>query len=116
MLNVKSIYNLFKELYPSVKVLWLYFTENFNLRFGQRKIDTCYTCAELKVKIKSPHLNEVAKRTVVAELAVHVRRAIKMYRSIKQDKSNASVHKICNVLSWVIDCMQNISMPKMPVQ
>jgi hypothetical protein len=34
-------------------------------------VDACNMSEELKVKIKSPNLNETAKRAAVAELIIH---------------------------------------------
>ena len=73
-------------------------------------------CEELKLKIKSPHLNEVAKQAAVTDLAVHNRRAKKFYQAIKQDVQDAREEKNVNVLSLAVDYMQNISLPKIPVQ
>lgn len=119
-LNIKTMYELFLKDNPEVKVsyqtYWAYFNEHFNLSFGQPQVDTCCTCEGLKVKIKSPHLNDVAKRTAVAELAVHVRRSKKFYSCIKKDVEDAKEKQNCNVLSLAIDYMQNISLPKIPVQ
>lgn len=88
-LNVKTMYNMFKEKYPDIKAsytsYWLLFRQDFNLRFGQPQIDTCCVCESLSVKIKSPHLNETAKRAAIAESIVHKRKARKYYACIKQE-------------------------------
>lgn len=82
-LTVKQMHNLFKVKYPETKVnYWFYykiFKERFNLRFGRPQIDSCVTCETLSVKIKSPSLNDAAKRAAVAELLVHKRRSKQCY-------------------------------------
>lgn len=114
------MHQIFLDEHPEVKVsyetYWNYFNSNFNLSFGQPQVDTCCTCKELTVKIKSPHLNDVAKRAAVAEKIVHKRRAKKFYNRIQQDVTDAKNKMNCNVLSLAIDYMQNISLPKIPVQ
>ncbi|CAF4889387.1 unnamed protein product [Pieris macdunnoughi] len=68
----------------------------------------------VKVKIKSKCLNDNAKRVATAEKLVHVRRAKKFY-----DKLSA-LTKLCQedpkVGGIVIDYMQNLQMPQIPVQ
>lgn len=64
-LNVKIMWQLFKEKYPELNVDYKFylkiFHENFDLSFGRPQVDTCCKCEELKVKIKSPCLNDTAK-------------------------------------------------------
>ena len=80
-LNVKILFDTFCNKHPGIKVLYVffrrYFKENFNLRFGRPKIDVSSKCEEISCKIKSPVLNENAKKVAVAELMVHRRRAQK---------------------------------------
>ena len=61
-LNVKKIYNIFLKQYPNENVKYKFylksFKENFNLRVGRPKVDTCSKCEELSAKIRSPHLSE----------------------------------------------------------
>lgn len=64
-LNVKRMHEMFLEENPGIRVSYqnysTYFNEHFNLSFGQPQVDTCCKCEELSVKIKSPHLNDVAR-------------------------------------------------------
>ncbi|PSN43920.1 hypothetical protein C0J52_03660 [Blattella germanica] len=118
-LNVKYMWRLFNEKYgPNVKVSYYsyrhYFRENFNYRFGRPQVDTCCQCEELQLKIKSPHLNDVAKRTTLAELLVHKRKSKKFYSVLQEESSKGQVEE--NVLSLTFDFMQNLSLPKIPVQ
>lgn len=78
-------------------------------------MDTCCTCEELQLKLKSPHLNDVAKRTATAELLVHKRKSKKFYTTLQFEKSQEAKQEE-HVLSLSFDFMQNISMPKIPVQ
>ncbi|KAG8241320.1 hypothetical protein J6590_088907 [Homalodisca vitripennis] len=67
------------ELHPDSDILYSYyykiFKERFNYSFGRPQVDTCVTCDELGVKIKSGRLNDVAKRAAIAEKIVHLRRS-----------------------------------------
>lgn len=117
-LNVKIMYTLYKEMYPNTRVKYdfyiKYFRENYSLSFGRPQVDTCCSCEELSVKIKSPSLNEAAKRIAVAELLVHKRRSKKFYTALnmstEQSKGNEDVLGIC------FDFMQNLQLPQIPVQ
>lgn len=118
-LNVKLMHQMFLEEHQvkvSYQAYWAYFNANFNLSFGQPQVDTCCTCEELSIKIKSPHLNDVAKRAAVAEKIVHKRRSNKFFNRIKEDVADAKIEINTNVLSLAIDYMQNISLPLIPVQ
>nr|CAI5865121.1 unnamed protein product [Callosobruchus analis] len=116
-LNLKIMYNLFKEQNPDINVSYAYYTryfrENFSLRFARPQIDVCATCETLNNKIKDQHLNETAKRTAVAELMVHKRRSNKFYLKLKNE-TNESMRD-ANVLALAFDFMQNIQLPKTPV-
>lgn len=59
-----------------------HFHENFGYTFGRPQVDVCPCCEELNAKIKSSFLNDVAKRSAVAELIVHKRRAQKVYTKL----------------------------------
>lgn len=122
-LDVKKMFNLFKEKYPETNVKYEFylkiFNERFSLRFGRPQIDTCCTCESLEVRLKSPSLNENAKRVATAELLIHKRRSKKFYHKLKEIKD------ICNplsdnynetVLGIAFDFMMNISLPRVPVQ
>ena len=69
-LNIKIMYNLFKELYPGVRISYQsyakYFNENYNLSLGRPQIDCCGTCEELKTKLHNTHLDDNAKRSAAA--------------------------------------------------
>lgn len=117
-LNVKTMHELYIKKHPTLFVKYefflKYFKENFNFRFGRPQVDTCITCEELGVKIKSPSLSEPAKRAAVAEKIVHSRRAKKFYTKIKE------VQELCrtneNIVGISFDYMQNLPLPHLPVQ
>ncbi|PSN43280.1 hypothetical protein C0J52_19993 [Blattella germanica] len=102
-LTVKKMHQLFQEKHPEVKVnYWFYykiFKEMFNLRFGRPQVDTCVTCESLNTKIKSPALNEVARRSAVAELIVHKRKSKKIYHKLEEVRnkcqSDDSIAGLC---------------------
>lgn len=117
-LSVKVMYDLFKEKYPDSQVTYKfylkYFNENFNLSFGSPQVDTCSVCEELTMKIKSPTLNDVAKRVASAELLVHKRRASKFHAVMKQTERSCQEND--TVLGLCFDFMQNLPLPHIPVQ
>lgn len=116
-LTLKIMHSLFVELHPDSKITYKYyakyFRDNFSYRFGRPQIDTCTTCEELGVKIKSPHLNEVAKRAAIAELLIHKRRSKKFYMKMKEIETRC---KEVHVGAICIDFMQNLPLPHIPVQ
>lgn len=117
-LNLTIMYKLYTEKFPESKISYNYYTkyfrENFSLAFGRPQIDTCCVCEELNIKIKSPSLNNVAKRTAIAEKLVHVRRSKKFYSALRQSATD-SKEKV-NVLGLAFDYMQNVQLPQIPVQ
>lgn len=119
-LNVKMMHSLFTKKHLDTKVsytsYWNHFKDHFDLRFGQPQVDCCCQCEELKIKIKSPHLGEAAKRAAVAELAIHIRRSKKFYTALKQEELDAKENKNTNILAISMDFMMNLSLPKVPVQ
>ncbi|PSN38634.1 hypothetical protein C0J52_26971 [Blattella germanica] len=105
-LTVKKMHQLFQEKHPEVK-------ERFNLRFGRPQVDTCVTCESLNTKIKSPALNEVARRSAVAELIVHKRKSKKFYHKLEvrnKCQSDDSIAGLC------FDFMMCVQLPDIPVQ
>ena len=117
-LNVTKMWKLFRSEHPEKKVTywfyWKIFKENFNLKFGQPQVDTCCVCEQLKVKIKSPNLNDKAKRVAVAEQIVHKRRAEKFYKKIDHVKNMCKERE--DVAGICIDYMQNLMLPVIPIQ
>lgn len=65
------------------------------------------------LKIKSPHINDAAKRCAAAELMIHKRRAKKFYNQLKKERDCKTEP---HVLSLCMDYMQNIQLPQIPVQ
>lgn len=117
-LNVRIMHQMFKEKHPSLDVKYSFyrkiFLEHFELKFGRPQVDTCCSCEELEMKIKSKFLNDTAKRVYVAEKMVHIRRAKKFYKKLQDisalAKCDDSVGAVC------IDFMQNLNLPCIPVQ
>lgn len=119
-LTVKKMYSFFIDNNPSLENVvkyeyyLKYFNDNYGYRFGRPQVDVCSTCEELNTKIKSPTLNDVAKRVAVAELVVHKNRAKKFYNKFNE------VSEICknrrDVMAITFDYMQNLLLPFMPVQ
>lgn len=117
-LTVKTMHSLFTDKYPTLNVKYKFylkiFREHFDLSFGRPQIDTCCKCEELGIKIKSPSLNDSAKRVAVAELLVHKRRAKKFYAKMEAVKSKCLDDD--SVVAISMDFMQNLQLPVIPVQ
>lgn len=119
-LNVKKMHDLFLEkhsdLATDVKYEYYlkHFQQNYGYRFGRPQVDVCSTCEDLNIKIKSPFLNENAKRVAVAELMVHKRRARKFYNKLKEITEFCKEDETTSAL--VFDYMQNLPLPFLPVQ
>lgn len=118
-LNVKIMYELFLKKYPHYQCVKYdyyrkYFNDNHGYRFGRPQVDVCSTCEELEAKIKSSSLNENAKRVAVAEKIIHLKRAKKFYNKQKEVLALCKERK--DVGAIVFDYMQNLPIPKIPVQ
>lgn len=117
-LNVKKMYEMFKEKHPKSLIRYSYyikiFHEHFNLHFGRPQIDTCCQCEDLSLKIKSPSLSENSKRAAVAEMIVHKRRAKKFYTSLQNTTEETKERNDIEAIAF--DFMQNLHLPEVPVQ
>lgn len=118
-LNTKKLWKMYNEKHPNDKVgftfFFKYFTENFNLKFGQPQVDCCCECEMLTTKIKNSHISDAAKRNAEADLMIHKRRANKFYAKLKLEKENSDPNDY-SVGALAFDFMQNLSLPKIPVQ
>ncbi|CAH1100476.1 unnamed protein product [Psylliodes chrysocephalus] len=117
-LTVKTMYSMFKEKYPDSKIKYEYynriFKDDFDLKFDRQQVDTCCTCENLSIKIKSKDLNENAKRVALAEMLVHKRRSKKFYTALQESTKKSKESN--NVVALAFDYMQNLQLPKIPVQ
>lgn len=68
----------------------------------------------LSIKIKSKSLSENVKRAAVAQMIVHNRRSKKIYTALQ--KSTTLTKENSNVVALAFDFMQNLQLPKIPVQ
>lgn len=108
-LNVQKMFELFQEKFKEPKMkLHLYrdvFNENFNLRFGVPRSDTCARCDLLYTKLVNAE-NEEERRRIKAESEVHHRKAEKSYQTLKEDtvrsKNDPLVIVICMDLQQVL--------------
>lgn len=66
------------------------------------------------MRIRSPHLHDTAKRVATAELMVHMRRAKQFTSALNETTKKSKENE--NILGLVFDFMQNVSLPKIPVQ
>ncbi|XP_050315421.1 uncharacterized protein LOC126749795 isoform X1 [Anthonomus grandis grandis] len=117
-LNLKIMYNLFREKYPNYPIKYSYyikfFKENFQLHFGRPQVDVCNTCEDLDLKIKNPLLNVDAKRVAIAEKMVHQRRAKKFYSTLKTATEECQQRDDLVAISF--DFMQNLQLRGFPTQ
>lgn len=80
--NIKKMYNMFKEKYPSVRILYtlyLYiFNYNFKLAFSMPQVDVCGECEMLNTKLKIKITGETLRENLKVEKAVHLCRSKKL--------------------------------------
>lgn len=113
ILNVKTMHQMFLQNIPELKDVvkyqfyWNYFRKNFSRRFGRPAQDTGCTFEELSNKIRNKSLNDVAKRVVIAKLAVHKRRSKKFYTLLKTStelaRNNPKIIVLCFDFMAVLD-------------
>jgi hypothetical protein len=112
------MHELFQEKYPSANVSYKkylkFFKENFSLAFGRPHTDMCCICKQLSQKLKSPHLNDNAKRVAAAELMVHRRRSKNFYTAMKNVKEKCNNND--DILGLTLAYMQNVPLPDIPMQ
>ena len=112
------MYNFFKKKYPNTTIKYeyyrQYFVSNFKLRFGRPPIDSCSFCEEKNVIIKNPHSTPLEISSARNELNVHLRCSKKF--TIALQKSTKLSQKNDNIAGLVFDYMQNLQLPKIPVQ
>lgn len=119
-LNIAKMFTMYKQDNPTERVNYYYyyylkiFREHFSLSFGRPQVDTCLTCEEYSVKLKSKELNDTAKRVAAAEKMVHERRAKKFYT--KKNYSLELYKDDDDVAIISIDFMQNLQLPEVPIQ
>lgn len=70
-------------------------------------MEVCSKCGKLNVKIKCPNLNNVAKRTAVAELLVHKSRSKKFYAVMQYEQSKEGKDEK-QILSLAFDYMRQL--------
>lgn len=110
-LNLKIMYQMFTSKHPEVKASdYLYrqiFHDEFNLRFGTPRSDTCATCDKNFVKLCAAETQEEYDRLYL-ESEVHHEKAESAYHKLKEDtnlaKANSNVHVLCVDLQQVLFC------------
>lgn len=108
------MYSLFCEKYPGTKLkLHKYrevFNDNFNLRFGLPRSDTCKTCDKFFIQMTTTD-NESERNKIKIESEIHHRKAEKAYSSLADDVNTAKNNPNCVVLC--VDLQQVIFTPNL---
>lgn len=117
-INVKIMYNLFKNKYPGTSVKYSFyikfFHENFDLHFGRPQVDTCNIYEALNIQLRSPRLGDAEKKTAVAKKAIHCRRSKKFYNALQDSMEQCRQRNDLEAIAF--DFIQNLQLPQIPVQ
>lgn len=118
-LNVKKMFSMFKEKFPSVKVSYesyrLMFNNKFNISFGYPRSDTCSTCDAFMAKVtslKAEGNSEEEIRTLQVENTLHKRRAQAFYDRKRDAKKRAKTTPTFEAIA--LDYQKNIYLPNIP--
>lgn len=110
-LNVSKMHNMFIDKYRiriSYKIYWKIFHEEFNIKFGYPRSDTCSFCDSIQQKLNDPKQSaeEIAKLRTEKELHLKKAEAFRTKKKIyaKQAKEGA-------ILCLSFDFMQNLPLP-----
>lgn len=109
-LNLSKMYRLFKEKYPEMRlskaVYQEVFCNNFNLRFGTPRSDTCKYCDLLYNRLISAPTEEERKKVQTGS-ELHHRRAESAYIFLKNDTNlpnDSNTVVLCVDLQQVMFC------------
>ncbi|XP_050306919.1 uncharacterized protein LOC126743746 [Anthonomus grandis grandis] len=112
-LNVKKMYDMFKEKFPQVKASYETYRSifcKFNISFGYSRSDTCSFCDQLKVRIDACQEEKVIK-DLMFQQKQHLAKAEVFYARKKQarlrSRTKADTEAIC------IDFGRNLPMPNL---
>ena len=113
-LNIKKMYDLFKERYSDSRVkLHTYrdiFNEKFQLKFGLPRSDTCKTCDRYYVQMAAASSAEEANK-LQRDSDIHHRKAEKAYDTLSNDTNSAKENPALVVLC--VDLQQVIFTPNL---
>lgn len=88
-----------------------YFTENFNITFGNPKSDTCQKCDKLIKQIDSAD-SDVGRNTFQLEKSLHIAKAETFYTDLKLKSELARTNAHVEVITF--DYQQNLPLPVSP--
>ncbi|KAL5241699.1 hypothetical protein ACI65C_013355 [Semiaphis heraclei] len=102
-----------EETKPIVKYDFFcrFFADNFNIRFGYPRTDTCQTCDRLK-NVIDVETNEESKMLLETEKQVHVSKAEFFYQDLKKYEKESKINNTTEVLCF--DYQQNLPLPHVP--
>lgn len=117
VLNKKIMYHLYKEKEPDHPVSHTYFRNVFKdyfgkLGFGRPQVDSCCTCEEIGNVILNKNASPEERQRAVIRKMVHCKDAKKFYNKMKEVANS----KNPKTIAISVDYMQNISLPRIPVQ
>lgn len=92
-LNITIMYNLFKDKYPnnnnvSLRTYSAVFHDDFKLRFGLPRSDTCAYCDKMYIKLCAADSDEEVNK-ITNEVTIHHMKAEQGYSSLRDDKTAA---------------------------
>jgi hypothetical protein len=102
-----------EETKPIVKYDFFcrFFADNFNIRFGYPRTNTCQTCDRLK-NVIDVETNEESKMLLETEKQVHVSKAEFFYQNLKKYEKESKINNTTEVLCF--DYQQNLPLPHVP--
>lgn len=113
-LNISKMHKMFLQKYPESKVnlhrYRMIFNENFNLRFGVPRSDTCTVCDKLFVQLSAAD-DEQTRNLIMRETQLHHVKAEKAYKTLNEDVENAKNNN--NVIVLCVDLEQVLFTPNL---
>lgn len=123
-LDIKKLYNLYKEAYPNYPVSYdsyrYIFNHHYNIGFGYPRTDTCSTCDEFKARVHDLelkiHNNSGDSGSLQAELKkiniehdIHLRKAESFYE--RKRTARKAAQKSTEIEAICMDYQKNLSVP-----
>lgn len=111
-LNVKKMFQMFKELYPTKSISYesyrSIFVNKFNISFGYPRSDTCSHCDEYKAKKSDPsQASNVSALDMNNQL--HLKKAEAFYQRKRSERKRAQKHR--HIEAIAMDYQKNLPLP-----